>query len=332
MTKTNLQKWAEEKGERAGFKSKEKIYEASYYETGKIRNVILAGDWEGRPSVLKAYDDPRLCDEPLSLKNFNKNNKSSKLIAPKLYEYEIITPKKGWFIMEELPKTAKPFKSPLGPNERKDFLKSFVEYRKNFPNKPHRELTLKEKLPASEFHVHRINSWLSLANDKEENNYINGAGKVLDPKEFIPRYKTGLDLIRREFKGREMVWCHGHVKPKEIFCDSETGKMYLTDFAHSQMYPEGYELAFIIWSDHIMEADWRQSYSDWRKGVFSWVEDLRPVAEELGVKNYDNFIKYCLIERILGTILADITASDKPKEKKEVRLNLLYKLFDELIY
>jgi len=37
-----------------------------------------------------------------------------------------------------------------------------------------------------------------------------------------------------------------------------------------------------------------------------------------------------LIERILGTILADITASDKSREEKEKRINLLYQLFDEI--
>ncbi len=331
MSKSELQKWAEEKGREAGFKVEEKIYQADYYKTGRVRNVILSGVFQGKPAVLKAYDDPRMTDEPEVLKKFHENNKSSRLTAPRLYEHEMTSPKKGWFIMEKLPDNAVPFQSPLSREEREKFLEAFLEYRRSFPSTPTRELTLVEKLSASEYHDHRINNWLQLATDKEQDDHWSGKGKVLDAEEILSRYQQGMRAIREAFQGRGMRWCHGHVKPKEIFQVPGEDMMYLTDFAHAKMYPEGYELAFMIWADHIMSADWHQDYSEWRKGVFSWIEDIKPVAEELGIKDFDNFFPYCVIERILGTILADVCASDKPREEKEKRLSLLYQLFDELI-
>ena len=331
MSKSELQKWAEEKGESVGFESEKNIYQANYYETGQVRNVILAGTFRGEPAVLKAYDDPRTTDEPELLKEFHRINKSDRLTAPRLHEYEMVTPEQGWFIMEMLPKEAVPFRSPLPREERNNFLEAFREYRRNFPSTPTRELTLEEKLSAPEYHDHRINTWLKLASNKEQEEYWAGRGKVLDMEDFLPRYQKGMQALRRVFQEREMVWCHGHVKPKEIFQVPGENIMYLTDFAHAKMYPEGYELAFIIWADHIMEADWQRDYSEWRQGIFDWIEDIKPVAEELGIKDFDNFFPYCLLERVLGTILADVCASNKPRQEKEKRLDLLFQLFDELM-
>jgi len=211
------------------------------------------------------------------------------------------------------------------------FIKAFIEYRRNFPYEPTRELVLAENLPAHEFHIFRIGRWFNLANDKEEDVLLKGGARTLNPDEFMSKYVKGLDMIRGAFQGRKMVWCHGHVKPKEIYRPDNQDIVYLTDFAHTKMYPEGYELAFIIWADYLMAADWRLSYHKWREGIYSWIENFREIAKELEINNYDSFIKVCLIERVLGSILADVCASDRPEEEKKVRTNLLMKLLDELM-
>lgn len=331
MQKSKLQIWAEEVAAKRGFKVDQVIYQGEYYSVGHVRNIILSGIFRDKPAVLKVYDDPRLSDEPVSLKRFNESNKSILLIAPELYDYEMASPKKGWLIMEKLPESGSFFESPLNAEDRKLFIKAFMEYRRNFPYEPTRELCLAENLPAHEFHILRIGRWLNLANDKEEEVVQNGGRRTLDPAEFIPKYTKGLDMIRSAFQGRKMIWCHGHVKPKEIYRPDNQGAMYLTDFAHTKMYPEGYELAFVIWADYLMAADWRLNYSEWREGIYFWIKDFRPIAEELDIRNYDSFIKVCLIERILGSILADIYASDKTEEEKRARTSLLMKLLDELM-
>ena len=329
MEKSKLQIWAEDIATKKGFILDRLIYSGEYYTSGNVRNVILSGTYQDQPAVLKAYDDPRLSDEPLSLKRFNESNKSKTLIAPKLYAYELISSKKGWFIMEMLPDNGSFFQPPLNQQDRKQFIKAFLEYRHNFPYEPTREVCLAENLPASEFHIHRINGWFRLANDKEEELVSLGETQFLNQKEFILKYVEALAKIRKDFEGRKMIWCHGHTKPQEFYrSDNVT---YLTDFAHTKLYPEGYELAFVIWADHLIAGDWKLDYQEWRKGVFVWVDDFEVIAEDLGIVGYQKFIKTCLIERVLGTILADVCASDRPREEKEKRLSLLNNLLDELL-
>ena len=138
-------------------------------------------------------------------------------------------------------------------------------------------------------------------------------------------------MIRKELGRREMVWCHGHFKPHELFKNKEAGGYYLTDFAHTHMYPEGYELGFIVWADWIMSADWKLPYEEWKKGIDEWKKVLSKIADKLGIKDYDSLFQASLAERTLGAMLADVCASDRPREEKEKRISLLYRLLDDIL-
>jgi len=315
---------------KTGFVADEIIYTGSYYKKENIRNVIFSGTYKNEPAVLKIYNDQRLTDEPLSLKYFNEKNKSKILSAPKLYDHKIISGRAGWLIVEKLPEDGKFFRQPLAREERKEFLNAYLEYRKYFPKKPHRALTLAEKLRSDEFHIFRINRWFELAVISEEENYLKNRTKVLKPAEFISRDRKALEIIKKEFKNRKMVWCHGHFKPHEIYKISDS-KYYLIDFAHSKMYPEGYELGFIIWADWLMGADWKLDYQEWKKGIQEWIGEIKAINKKLKLKRFNSLIKASLLERCLGTILADVTASDRPLKEKIKRIKLLYKLMDDLI-
>lgn len=329
--KTPLDIWAKEIVRKTGFVLAKEIYRGEYYSPNKIRNLILAGQYRGKSAVLKIYDDPRLSDEAKAQDSFNKNNKSKILKAPEVYKYETASSKKGWLIMEKLPENGLFFKQPLKPNEREEFLKVYLEYRTKSSNRPTRPLALAENLPAHQFHIFRINRWLQLANDKEAELIMTGKKPVLKPKDFIPRYEKGLALINREFKNRKMGWSHGHFKPHEIFKVPGTETYYLTDFAHSKMYPEGYEFGFIIWADWIIHADWRMPYSTWRKGISQWLDELKPIAKKLRIEKFPSLMRASLAERCLGTILADVCATDRPRPEKEKRIALIYRFLDELL-
>jgi len=127
-----------------------------------------------------------------------------------------------------------------------------------------------------------------------------------------------------------MIYCHGHFKPSEIYKLSKN-KYYLLDFAHAKIYPEGYELAFMIWADWMMASDWRLNYGKWYQGIFDWIADFEPIAKELEIEKFSSLIKVSLIERILGTILADVLASERNDEEKRRRLSHLYKLLETLL-
>ena len=156
IKKSNLEIWGEEIAKENNFVIDEKIYQGEYYTADKIRNIIFSGSYKNKPAVLKIYDDPRLTDEPISLENFNKQNKSKILKAPELYDHQIVSLQKGWLIMEKLPE-GDFFQSPLNKDEKKEFLNVYLEYRRNFPTTPSRKFALVENLSASKFHLFRIN-------------------------------------------------------------------------------------------------------------------------------------------------------------------------------
>lgn len=332
MKKTHLDIWAKEIIKKTGFVFKKEIRRSFYYSSDKIRNIILSGLYKNKPAVLKIYDDPRLTNEPIALDIFNKQNKSKILKAPEVYAYKVLSAKKGWLIMEKLPENSQPFKRPLQPNERKKFLELYLEYRKSFPNKPTRPLFLSENLSPHQFHIFRIYRWFQLANDKEADLIMLGKRPTFNFKEFIPKFEKGLNLIQKEFKNRKMVWCHGHFNPAEVFKAPQENIYYLLDFMHTKMYPGGYELAFIIWSDWLMHADWKMNYSTWKKGIDEWLLEFQWVAKKLNIKKFESLMRASLVERSLGTVLADVVATDRPREEKKKRLALIYKLLDELLY
>ena len=329
-SKTHLHIWAGKIIKQTGFILKKQIRQSFYYSPDKIRNLVLSGLYKNKPAILKVYGDPRLSDEAIALNSFNKINKSKILKVPKVYNYKMLSAKKGWLIMEKLPEGSRDFKRPVNPRQRKIVAELYLEYRKNFPYKATRQLTLSENLPVHQFHIFRINRWFQLANDKEAERVLLGEKPVLNPKEFIPRFKKGIDLIYKEFEKRKMIWCHGHFNPAELFKHPKENIYYLVDFAHVKMYPEGYEFAFIIWSDWMMHADWSMNYSKWKKGIDDWILEFKPIAAKLGIKRFDSLIKVSLIERSLGTILADICATNGQENEKKKGINLMYKLLDNL--
>jgi hypothetical protein len=320
--------WSEEVIQKTGFEKEKIIYQGYYYSKNYLRKLIFAGSYKAKKSVLSLYFDPRPSDEPLAQIEFNKNNQSKILKAPQVYDFKILSQNQGWILMEKLPKGGEFFSSPLNQKQKEEFLKLFLEYRKNFPKKSQRPLIYLEQLSAGQFHLARIYKWFRMASDK----MVNFKDKKLkfDFKRFYPLFDQVLNLIEQEFKQREKIWCHGHFKPQEIY-KINSNNYYLTDFAHRAYYPEGYELAFIIWSDWLLGSDYNLDYFKFKKGIINWIEKLKPIAKQLKIKNFDSLIKASLAERILGTIFADLIASDKITKEKNARIEKLERYLGELI-
>jgi hypothetical protein len=322
--------WAKRIAAETGFVLGQKIYHGIYYSQDHVRNAIYEGMWQDKAAVLKMYDDPRLSDEPQALEEFNRSVQTGELRALRIYASHMESPKRGWLIIEHLPEGGSFFRSPLSIQEKETFTELYMQYRRQFPCLPTRPLMLGERLPANEYHRQRIARWFQLANDREEMRRMDSEVPLLSPDVFLPKYLKALKAIGQEFTDRKMVWCHGHFKPHEIYRLAEGGYI-LTDFAHSKMYPEGYELAFIIWSDCLMMTDWRMGYEKWKKGIDEWLNAFRARIDGLALTRFEELMRTSLLERCLGTILADLTASDRPRDELEGRLDLLLRLTDELL-
>jgi len=338
MNKEYFDKWAKEVAPKNGVEIVKSLVYGTYYKINDARSAVYEIVWQGHKllGILKLFDDPRITYEIGAHQAFNAVNKSQILRAPKIIHSEQITPHKGWILMEKIPDGYKQLPQPLPKEKRYEFLKLYGEYKRNAPKRPHRPLTLEEKLSAEKFHLSRIlGRWLRLANDKQEKEQVN----YLD-RAFCRLFENALDAIEAEFKGRKMIWSvHGLFKPEDIFEVERQGKKeyYLIDFCRAGMHPQGYELSTIVWADWIISADWRMSYLSWVKGIEDWRKKImewnfkQPSAHRKNAKNLKKLLEVCLIERILGTILADVCASDRPKEEKEARLSYLIKYLNEII-
>jgi len=298
------------------------IYRGHYYTKSNVRNVIFACTYKNETAILKVYNDPRETFEPSGLKAFHKNNKSKIITAPKLFAHQEINKNQGWLLIEKLP-PGKFFAEPMSETEREEFMTIFLEYRKNFPTKPTRELSLIENLPANQFHLFRLNKWLNLASENFDE-------KIIEQKKILSLFTEISTIINQEFTNRKKIWCHGHFKNKEVY-KAQNKKIYLIDFAHNNYYPEGYELAFIPWADYIMSDNFKLPNKQWEKGFTEWQNLLSFYAKKLKYKNPEKLIIASLLERIIGSILADILASDKTPTEKKSRLNKLIPTAKKLI-
>jgi hypothetical protein len=327
-TEAAFDAWAKRLVAETGFVLDQKIYQGTFYEKDFIRNTIWSGTWKGEPAVLKAYDDPRMSDEPRALEAFNKNIASVRIRAPKLYASHMETPKRGWLIMEKLSGGAF-LSSPLSLGEKEAFVSLYIEYRENFSKDSTRPTTLLEELPPSEFHRHRMANWLRMAVEKEADRESRGEEPLLEQDRFLDQYKAVRHEIDREFSDRRMEWCHGHFKPSELY-RMPNGSFILTDFAHCKMFPQGYELAFMVWADCFMK-NWHLPYEEWRRGIIDWRDVIHAREKSLRIWRLHELLRVSLLERCMGTLLADITASDRPREELERGRNLVQRLVNDLL-
>lgn len=327
-TKLPLELEAERVAQAHGFTIEKEIYRGSYYSPQQVRNLIYAGQFKHKPAVLKIYNDPRLTDEPRSLAAFHRENQSERLTAPQLYSWAMTSPYAGWMIVERLPAGGKFFSTPLSTTARKEFLDVYKEYRHTFPFKPTRELELAEQLPAVEFTTLRLNRWLAMAHEKEAALAMKGEKRLFTSKD-IRRYVEGVVLIRQGLHERPMMWCHGHFKPHEIY-KTKQGKYYLLDFAHTHLFPQGYEFGFMVWADQLMSLTEKTGLKSLQSAIQDWIRDFTPLGKEFRWDRFSDLARVSVMERILGTVFADIGASNQTWSVKRQKIDLLWKVFDSL--
>ena len=122
MAKTYLDNLVQETIKKTKFVLRRKVHQSYYYTPDKVWSLVFEGVYQNKPAVLKVYNNPYPIDEPIALNSFNRVNKSKILKAPEVYADEIISPRTGWLIMEKLLGSGQFFKSPLKPNQRKQFI------------------------------------------------------------------------------------------------------------------------------------------------------------------------------------------------------------------
>jgi hypothetical protein len=320
-----LDAWGHEICMRHGLRRGEELRRTTHDLSDRLRNLIWEVEREGRPAVLKVYDDDLVNVEAESLRAFHESNRSRILTAPELYLFETTSLTKGWLLIEKLPGDGRFLESPLKEGERGRFVELFCEYRRNFPRRPNRPLALAEAQDAHRFHSYRTMHALETASTREQQRAFGDEPAVLEHGELLPRLESGMDRLREVFKDRELHWGHGHFKPSDLF-EYADDRWAITDFGHTKMLPEGYEEALAIWWDQMIMAP-PQDYERWRSNIDDWAKRFLDAEPQLD----RDLLSASLLERALATVLESIALEeDVAPEERRHRLELHYRLIDDL--
>ena len=321
-----LDEWARAIAARHGIELREEMRRTAYASSARLRNLIYDARYEGRPAVLKLYDDEVINVEAESLRQWHEHNRSRILTAPALYLDEIVSLTRGWLLIEKLPDEGGFLESPLPDEQRERFLDVFLEYRANFPRSPNRPLALAERHDGFQFHTFRLMQSVEKASTREQEREFAGQKPVLDSDAFVRRLRGALERLRSALSDRPLHWGHGHVKPIDVFEYPGGDRWALTDFGHTKMLPEGYEPAFAIWWDRMMQAA-PSDYTSWRAGIDAWAERFLARTENLD----RDVLAASLLERSVATVLDELVLSeDLAEDERAARLELHERLIDDL--
>lgn len=326
---SNLEVLAQEVATAHGIEVGEVIHRTEYFHTNRLRNLIFDATYQGHPVVFKLYDDIVVNVEPESMQVYAAVNKSELLRPPKYYVGEALSLTKGWLVMEKLAAADGAFwKGQLEPDQRKQFVKLFAEYRANFPRQPNRPLALAEQADAIDYHAYRLVQALDKASSKEQQRAFAGKPTVLDSAEFIDRWQRALGRFRQVFSERPLHWGHGHFKAIDVFARKD-GTFVLTDFGHTKMLPDGYEPALAIWWDQMVANDPTQPFDEWLAQIQDWT---RLFAAQIDEAQDPEVFAANLIERAMAAIMTNVvTQDDMPDDEQQARVTQLYRLIDTLL-
>jgi hypothetical protein len=304
----------------------------NYYTTDSPRELVIRGTYnieaeQKTDAQLKVVMDPRGLDAYTPLRLFHQQIKASSLLtAPVLLAGQELKDGLSWTLTETIGEEYVQFPEPLSDEDRAEFFEMYTTYRAHFPQKAMGDQYIEthgEPEDATTFQVDRFKRWRRIKeHDTPEYNEFD-----LDAIE-----ERVIEAVTRVHQDRPMEYIHGHFKVNQVF-RGPNGEVMLTDFDHAKFFPQGYELAFIGWSEAIMpDANWALAEEEWIANVEMYRTEITAIAEQIGYTNPEELIRVSMIERVYGTFIADNRLrEDLDPEEKKRRANILLNYLDILM-
>lgn len=311
------------------------IYRGEFYEAGRVRNMIFSCLLDDQPCVLKVVNDPRTSAslEGLIMNNFANFESSDasglNLSVPKVHAFNRVDENRGWLVMERLPEGVRNIANELSVKKKiETYVGLYQMYRNSFPTAVPAELSKYfVEVDNATFVQTRFRKWRKLMQiraDKVGGEYADYAKEVID---LFAGEIFGATVLS-EINDIESVFCHGHFKPAELLTNNKQD-WWLIDFAHCKTYYSTYEPAFFIWSEVMMQGDYSKPYDEWRADMKSWASAFTSASE---IPNAKRKLEVGLLERIVGTLYADIWGSDQGDfEEKKLRSDYLINFGKEIV-
>ena len=292
--------------------------DATYYAADTRRQIYNCLIQSKNPQDHKEYLLKIYCDPRPANKEFENTEYIPQILPDQIKMAKVIlgssnnstTQARGWYIMEKL--------DLQNHIDWENYLKIYQIYflKLNQINNsssfevPH----LIKHHNADTWITQRINKWYNLPN---QNSKFSDTEKKQINLELENSLLTYLPRLEKHFFEKQLYLTHGHFVPKEIYpnLNPDQDSFYLTDFGHLSYQYLGYDLSLAIWSESIM-SNLQPHRID---KVIPHTLELINQVQSLNIFENTNYIQFCILERCLGTLYADIWASH-PHESTYLKL------------
>lgn len=312
------------------FSADKEIARGVIYDKGKVGSLVYSGTLAGKPAVLKIQLLKLQVDEGRIIDDFFRHRRNKEVRPPQQYEYHFWSEKRGYgyTIMEKI-EAPKLFEMPFATAEQMvDFCRFYGLYRTSLFStvwiQPTWMVTSGIK-NSWEYTQKRVKNWKNICESKGR----------LKEEDYLPYYKEFMALGPEILSGIAVIFSHGHLTAKDIH-KMPNGSYVLTSNLLWGSRPQWHDLAFNIWSCLLHIRDTEYSFEQMLKYVEQWLGYYCQIPLVQTDRTFEKKILANLLERTMGSILADLGANDVFAQKENLAyqyhlLELHQKLFKHLV-
>ena len=312
-----------------------------YYTNDSPRLAIIKGMYDGQPSLFVRWNDERprravaahqFCDAALI--------HSPILVIPKLRKGVDFDDKSGWSIIEPLPQGAQKIERARTSAAISEQVSWAVEVARCFNPNADFSKSLAKPESAEVSIMTRLAFWITKLGTGEGIRSAAGQDKLFPGGLDDILYSEACQQIHRVFGpgglAPNTTFGHGHLLPGHLYQVPSEKLVWLSpfDLGHMDWKLPGWDWSMMTWASTLMNRD--NTALMMLADLDLWMTAARPYYRELGwtEKNMVQVMMAALLERCLGTLIADLGATGDCSEATlkhrdrimEVLKNLLLRL------
>lgn len=298
-----------------------------YREGGRyiVRDVVLFGEYlhEGsvKHAVLKIQGLGRETKEVEMARLFTAQNRSSLIRAPDIYLHRPWEAGCGYgFTISEDVGNKQIYIMPFANGKQMhEFARFYQEYREKAITRPWAEKPKVSNLAATRDNIAR---WMETGRGAEN----------IAREDYVPYLSRFYRLAAKYINSVPQSFLHGQLTANHIF------KMHagyvLVDHKSWGWRPEWSDLAYNVWLSVLKIRNPSVTPEQAVRYVDSWIDAYKRIPVVKDDKDFDTSIRVLLLERVIGTLIADLRYGDywSSEGRPYLRhiLGLEHKLFDHL--
>lgn len=277
------------------FRPVAEIFRGQIYEKNKIGSLLYRGVWKERKAVLKIQGLKPEVDELTIIRKFNRQNTSTTIRLPELYDGQIWNAGDGYgYLLLEYIDAAKIYQPPFATSaQRKEFCSFYQEYKTRCVHKPLFTRAPNER-SSLVFTTQRLAHWIKIAQTQ---------GHLA--QEDVQRAERFLILAAKHLPSIRMEFMHGHLTCDDIFQLTDDTYVVMSNLFWSYR-PEYYDTTFHLWAGIKSVRNTRVSVGFVLRYLNGWLRTYRRLPVIARDHDFQRKFSLMMAERCLGALLLDI--------------------------